>query len=632
MSKPIILAPRAVGGSVERDVRDRFADVINLKDYGAVGDGVTDDKDAWDAFQDASGGLKYIPAGQYNINGTVKDFASGCIGNGDFDNDAGYWSQVHITDGRIDNTILRHATAYNASSAVLDSVVKVQANVEYNRDDPSTNTNFTRVIGGYFEGIGHGDYAWSRDSATGNFTTFAATAHNKFAGQFGMTAITGRVWDANESEVPNIATKGASKSCAGYFPFVRRSKYENGGYMIGIETYCMNNATETQDVPYQNSDAWGNNFASWTAGYHCTGTASGAPITAGIMMDGNTNAKHAFWNGIVIGGSAMRINNNGAGTVGTIGISLASWTGTSCGDIGIKFGAAGRWHQYYKSGFAFHAGNTAQESHNSNTTFAIRCGNAYNSALYLQRGATEFRTGTPSTIGAFRTGSTLNSELATTVDYTEIESAGYQRFVVTPFVVPPSVASPKVYVLSSFTFAPAFGGSSSSATSLGTSDHKWNHVYAVDGTIQTSDERVKQDIEDIPDAVLDAWGNVNLCQFRLREAVAEKGDSARTHTGVIAQEVKRSFEDAGLDASQYGLLCHDSWGDQYEEVSVKDADEVVDEDTGWVITPEQRHTERVLVKTAGDQYSVRYDEALIMECAYLRREIARIKTAMGANE
>ena len=37
-NKPIVIAPISFGGSTEpRDLRERFADVVNVKDFGAKG-------------------------------------------------------------------------------------------------------------------------------------------------------------------------------------------------------------------------------------------------------------------------------------------------------------------------------------------------------------------------------------------------------------------------------------------------------------------------------------------------------------------------------------------------------------------------------------------------------------------
>ena len=95
-------------------------------------------------------------------------------------------------------------------------------------------------------------------------------------------------------------------------------------------------------------------------------------------------------------------------------------------------------------------------------------------------------------------------------------------------------------------------------------------------------------------------------QFKMKDSIAEKGDKARLHNGIIAQTVAKTFEDFGLDASRYGLFCYDEWD---EDKNKYDAE-------GNLI---YEGTE------AGNLYSIRYEEALCMEAAYQRRENARLK-------
>lgn len=128
--------------------------------------------------------------------------------------------------------------------------------------------------------------------------------------------------------------------------------------------------------------------------------------------------------------------------------------------------------------------------------------------------------------------------------------------------------------------------------SLGLAGYRFSTVFAGTGTINTSDERLKQDVQPIEDRALRAWARVNFVQYRFRDAVEQKADGARWHFGVIAQRVKEAFEAEGLDPFAYGILCYDSW----------DADE-----------DGQRE--------AGDRYGIRYEEALVLECAYLRSKI-----------
>lgn len=178
-------------------------------------------------------------------------------------------------------------------------------------------------------------------------------------------------------------------------------------------------------------------------------------------------------------------------------------------------------------------------------------------------------------------------------------------------------------------FAPRKHDGTTGDATLGEASLKWDTVYAVNGTIQTSDERAKTEISTIPDEWLDAWAEVDYTRFKMVDAVQKKGsDNARWHIGIIAQRVKEVFEAHGLDAMKIGLLCYDEWDDIYEDIEVIDSEAVMDEE-GNIITPEVKHTETVHSRTAGNLYSIRYDEALAMEAAYMRREVERLKSSIN---
>ena len=592
---------------------------LTPQQFGAVGNGTTNDTTAWNAFV-AAVGPKQVPAGQYLVNGAVKRFDRGVLGNGMFDDTLGYWTQVNGDLNR--DTMIMDARTLNLGSSQLASpAIKTQTIVNYTDLSPTGN-DFTRVVGEYHEAVGQGDYNLSTD-ANNNFTVFAATAHNKFAGMMGMTAITGRVWDARESEVPNINTFGSSKSAGGFFPFVRRSRFANGGYMIGIETYCQNSADETLDVPYVNNDFLQfEEGAGWTCGYHCTAiggdsTQKGAPITAGILIDGRGAARHGFWNGIIIGSSGTKINN-AAGYPGTVGINMGSWASAgNYGDIGIKFGAANR-HIYAKSGLKVRSSVTRIMNDTGDCGLQVEAAGGSQPYIKLMTGADE--TGSPNTA---EVGSVYGSAGATYLRATPLNSE---------VRLAPNNGS-LYYFANTARFAP----STDAANALGSASNRWSTVYASTGTINTSDERLKQDIEGIPDDVLDAWGKVGWCQYRFRDAVTDKGPDARLHTGVVAQRVIDAFADAGLEASAYGLLCHDTWEAQEEvteTIRVEVTPEKVD-DTGTVLAPAEYRDEVTIItpaRAAGDRYSIRYEEALAMEAAYQRRRADRMEARLSALE
>jgi hypothetical protein len=99
------------------------------------------------------------------------------------------------------------------------------------------------------------------------------------------------------------------------------------------------------------------------------------------------------------------------------------------------------------------------------------------------------------------------------------------------------------------------------AITLGISSQRWSVVYAATGAINTSDANQKQDVETINDAEKATAIAIKglIKKFKFKDSVKEKGDKARIHFGVIAQEVQAAFAANGLDAENYGLFCLDTW-------------------------------------------------------------------------
>lgn len=140
--------------------------------------------------------------------------------------------------------------------------------------------------------------------------------------------------------------------------------------------------------------------------------------------------------------------------------------------------------------------------------------------------------------------------------------------------------------------------------SLGSASYRWSVVYAGTGTINTSDEREKRDIAYI-DAVEKRVALALKClikKFRFKDAVEIKGDGARIHIGVIAQEVIAAFQAEGLDPMRYAIICYDEWEAQPEEW----APPVYDEN-GVETEPAKLLRHAV---SAGNRYGVRYEELL----------------------
>ena len=102
------------------------------------------------------------------------------------------------------------------------------------------------------------------------------------------------------------------------------------------------------------------------------------------------------------------------------------------------------------------------------------------------------------------------------------------------------------------------------AIDLGALTVRFDDIYATNGTIQTSDRNEKQDIEELSEAeqrvAVAAKGL--LRKFRWKNKVADKGDDARIHFGIIAQDLQAAFEAEGLDAGRYAMFIHSTWTDE----------------------------------------------------------------------
>ena len=132
-----------------------------------------------------------------------------------------------------------------------------------------------------------------------------------------------------------------------------------------------------------------------------------------------------------------------------------------------------------------------------------------------------------------------------------------------------------------------------------------------------SDQRFKQQITEIDDKLLDAWQDVEPCQFKYNDAVDQKGDKARLHTGYVVQQIDNACKSHGVDISEYGLYCHEEYPEETEEVEVEQADGT-------------KVKERKVIREASEHYSLRYTETLIVECAYLRKCIKELRSEIEA--
>lgn len=148
---------------------------------------------------------------------------------------------------------------------------------------------------------------------------------------------------------------------------------------------------------------------------------------------------------------------------------------------------------------------------------------------------------------------------------------------------------------------------------LGSSGARWDDIHATNGTIQTSDQNDKQQIAALTDAEITAAKAISTLfkTFKWNSAVEAKGDAARTHTGVIAQDVETAMTAAGLDAGDYAFFISSTW--------------YVDADGNEVEADAEGAIEK-------NRKGMRYPELLAFVGAATEQRLANIETRLTALE
>lgn len=581
-----------------RSISDRFADITNIKDFGAKGDGVTDDTEAWERWQTAleKGGIGYLPSGYYLVNQAASYFQNGCFGNGiDHVMDA----SVYQGDGA---SGMRESAFANHMGTIGPLLQQYREYVGKESWGPMVDLSFESVCDGYFDWTEYGSGAQGiqvRGSAKG-----MGNSHPVCIRGFMQNRLNGRgdavaIWGRCQKEDPADGINN-SDTCAIHSAVYNESK--GSGLVMASEHWAIvgeNGGTEqTNGTP-----------AGATICQHVKAFSSKGMAHAGILIAGGMdNYSYGMWNAIQISRGAFMRNGSMGGIPGTTAFKCDSWfQDLGYPDIG--------WHVGYcpnhiKTVGAYPFNITGDSLRIKNNT------DGGNASVIINKVS---GTGTAGIV--LQVDDTSQNDIY-------VEKGNPNTF----YRARQSASSHHLF------FCTNASGTLSNALSVGAvavnpgtdgtiangwSNKRWSQVYASTGTIETSDERLKENIRPIDESVFKAWGKVEFRQFLFKDAVAEKGSAARIHIGLIAQQVIAAFASEGLDAMRYGIVCYDKWDAQEavtERFKVVTREETHNED-GSVKEPEEFHyEERVLIpeREAGDCYSIRYEEALALECAYQR--------------
>ena len=197
-----------------------------------------------------------------------------------------------------------------------------------------------------------------------------------------------------------------------------------------------------------------------------------------------------------------------------------------------------------------------------------------------------------------------------------------------------AMAGGTAYGLSGVRFMCAALPSANNTYDLGTSALRWRDVYCNQGAFNNSDVELKQDIASLTAAEMKAARRLSALfkTYRWKDAVEEKGtDKARTHTGMIAQQIQAAMSAEGLDATKYGLFGTDEWyeNDKKEIITLDQLKDNIPDplDSSKTISP--MSTEGYTKVT---RYSVRYTELLSFIAAYNDQRFADLESRVAALE
>ena len=328
---PLTTAKGSVWNSAENNL------AVNVKDFGAVGDGVTDDTAAIQAALDSASGDLYLPEGAYLISTTLADDLDVSISGGTLKTATQEQIILQVGSGAtyINNLSIRDVTFENTGSGITNNYAPADIRLGNNCviDNATFNGTYLGARIGYDGGANYSSLCKVVNSYFDNVTEMAI--ENIYANR---NLISGNIINAPALGTGKWALRLTGNTATGVV--CTDNIINSNGRGISVQADVDNNVVSNNYIENAQrgiellAGASGNN-AVGNVTYNCE---YGAQLTGALGNNVNINATATTALGISVDGNSKYNNISGVinGTTGNDGLRVVSGSDYNNFNIVIK--------------------------------------------------------------------------------------------------------------------------------------------------------------------------------------------------------------------------------------------------------------------------------------------------------